>query len=130
MYAAEHRLLGRLLLLAELDPDAATQLARSQADRVRAMEDLALRLSVQGRLRMDLATERAADVLCLLTSFAAFEELHSGRRLDADACARTLVATARATLLADGHRHIEPVGPAEDRGHDDPRHGSRGAASA
>ncbi len=101
MYAADHRVFGRLLVLAAIDPDAAGPLARSQADRTGAMVELATRLAAQHRLRAGMEVGRAADLLCLLTTFATFDELHSARGLGADACAEILVAITRATVLAD-----------------------------
>jgi AcrR family transcriptional regulator len=100
MYAADHRVFARLLTLAQLDPAAARPIARSQADRAAGMADLAGRLDRQGRLRPGVATDGAADVLWLLTGFPAFDELHAGRGLDADAAAGVLLGIARATLLA------------------------------
>jgi AcrR family transcriptional regulator len=99
MYAAEHRAFRRLLVLAEVDPDAAEPLARSQRDRAAAMSDLARRLAEQRALSTGLTVERAADVLSLLTNFWTFDELHAGRRLDAEACANVLVGIARTSVL-------------------------------
>jgi hypothetical protein len=99
MYAADHRVFGRLLMLREVDPDAVAPLAPSLDDRALGMSSLAERLAAQGALRAGITTERAADVLWLLTSFWTFDELFSGRGLDADACAAILVEMARSTLL-------------------------------
>ncbi len=99
MYAVDHRVFARLLILAQVDPDAAGPLARWQADRAAGMADLARRLADQARLRSDVSVERAADVLWLLTGFWAFDELFSGRGLDANACAETVIDIARSTLL-------------------------------
>ena len=100
MYAADHVVFARLLVLARIDPDAAAPIARSQADRAAGMADLARRLEAQGRLRADMTPERATDVLWLLTGFWTFEELFTGRGLDADACTDVLLEIARATILA------------------------------
>ncbi len=86
-------------MLREVDPEAVAPLARSLDDRAIGMASLATRLSDQGRLRAGVTTERAADVLWVLTSFWTFDELFSGRGLDADACAAILVEMARSTLL-------------------------------
>jgi len=102
MYAAEHRLFARLLVLAAVDPDAAGPLARSQADRAAGMAELARRLADQGRLREGLTVQRAADVLWVLTSFWTFDELYTGRGLGADGCAEVLVDMARSTVLGGG----------------------------
>ena len=62
MYAADHRVFTRLLMLREVDPEAAEPLARSQGDRAFGMADLSRRLADQGRLRAQVTQERAADV--------------------------------------------------------------------
>ena len=100
MYGAQHRLFRRLLALGEVDPEAAAPIARSATDRAQGMVNLATRLAAQGRLRAGESVERAADTLALVTSFAAFDELYSGRRLDADAAADLLIDVARRSVLA------------------------------
>ena len=112
MYAADHRVFARLLMLREVDPEAVAPLARSLDDRAIGMASLAERLAAAGRLRPGLTAERAADVLWVLTSFWTFDELFSGRGLDADGCARILVEMARSTLLvAKPHGLVASVGP-------------------
>ena len=65
------------------------------------LDDVAARLADQRRLRAQVTPERAADVLWVLTGFWTFDELFSGRGLDADGCADILIDMARSTLLAD-----------------------------
>ena len=101
MYAADHRIFARFLMLRDIDPEAAAPIARSQGDRASGMADLARRLADQGRLRREVTVERAANVLWILTSFWTFDELHSGRGLDPASCGDILVEVARSTLLAD-----------------------------
>lgn len=100
MYGADHRLMARLLVLAEVDPEAAGPIARFEKERAAGMADLADRLANQGRLRPGVDVEHAAHVLSLLTSFHAFDELHARRGLEPDACATVLVAIARAAVIA------------------------------
>jgi AcrR family transcriptional regulator len=109
MYAAEHRVFARLLVLARIDPDAAAPIARSQADRAAGMSDLARRLEAQGGLRAGIIPERAADVLWLLTGFWTFDELFVGRGLAAEACTDVLLEIARATVLAGRSRPEQPT---------------------
>jgi AcrR family transcriptional regulator len=104
MYGADHRVFTRLLMLREVDPEAAEPLARSQGDRAIGMATLAGRLADQGALRAGLSVERAADVLWVLTSFWTFDELYSGRGLDADACAEVLLEMAWSVLLGERDR--------------------------
>lgn len=99
MYGAGHRVFARLLMLGEIDPEAAEPLARTEADRAMGMASLAGRLAAQGALRDGLDVDRAADVLWVLTGFWTFDGLYSGRSLDADACADVLLGIARSTLL-------------------------------
>jgi AcrR family transcriptional regulator len=103
MYAADRRLFARLLSLAGVDPEAAAPLARSLADRGMGLASLADRLANQGRLAPGVSVERATDVLWMLTGFWTFDDLFTGRGLDADACAAILVGIAQTTLLvSDG----------------------------
>jgi AcrR family transcriptional regulator len=102
MYAADHRVFARLLMLRAVDPDAVAPLARSLDDRAIGMASLAERLAAAHRLRLDLPEKQATDVLWVLTSFWTFDELFTGRGLDADGCARILIEMARSTLLVEG----------------------------
>lgn len=99
MFGAEHRLFRRLILLSEVDPDAAAPLARSNADRATGMQSLAGRLAGQRRLRAGLSTTEAARVLGLLTSFAAFDEL-TAQGLGPDDVAELLIGVARTAVLS------------------------------
>ena len=104
MYAADQRVFARLLMLRAVDPEAVEPLARSLDDRAMGMASLAERLAAQGRLRPGMTAKQAADVLWVLTSFWTFDELFSGRGLDAEACATILVEMARSSLLVPGER--------------------------
>jgi AcrR family transcriptional regulator len=99
MYAEEHQVLRRLLLLAELDPDGAAPYARQQRGRSAGMRDLARRLDEQGKLRAGTSVEEAAAVLWVMTGFDTFDQLYSGWGLDATSCSSRIVAMARAALL-------------------------------
>jgi AcrR family transcriptional regulator len=99
MYAREHRLFRRLGLLGEVDPEAAVPMARTRADHAFGMASLAQRLHAAGQLRPDLEPARAADILALITSFAAFDELVSRRGLTADAATDALLDLARQSVL-------------------------------
>jgi AcrR family transcriptional regulator len=99
MYAEEHQVLRRLLLLAELDPDSAAPYARQQRGRSAGMRALARRLHEQGKLRAGTSIEEAAAVLWVMTGFDTFDQLYSGWGLDATSCGSRIVAMARAALL-------------------------------
>jgi AcrR family transcriptional regulator len=99
MYSAEHAVLRRMLLLAQLDPDVARQYQVRQQRRAAAMRDLAQRLRSQRRLRAQVSIETAAAVLWVLTSFETFDQLFSGWGLDATKCGARMVMIARSSLL-------------------------------
>lgn len=101
MYAADRDAFARLLVLGQVDSGAAEPLARSDRDRRFGMDDLVRRLGEAGRLLPGLDPARAAAALSVLTAFWAYDELASGRGLDADGCTAVLVSTARATVLGE-----------------------------
>ena len=98
VYAAEHAILRRMLLLAQLDPDAATLHGTRQRTRAASMRELARRLHRQRVLRPRLSVEVAASILFVLSSFEAFDQLYSGWGLNANACGSRLVAMSHASL--------------------------------
>jgi len=99
MYATEHAVLRRMLLLARLDPDAARDYEARQQRRAAGMRDLAARLRDQQRLRARVSVDEASAVLWVLTSFETFDQLFSGWGLDARTCGARIVAMARSSLL-------------------------------
>ena len=100
MFATEYRLFKRLLLLGEVDPEAAAPIERSDADRASGLASLADRLNAAGQLRDGVTTTSAADTLWLMTSFAAFDELYGRRGLDAAATSDALLDLVRRAVLA------------------------------
>jgi len=99
MYAAEHVVLRKMLLLARLDPDAAEDYQQRQQRRAAGMRDLARRLHSQHRLRAKVSAEAAASILWVLTSFETFDQLFSGWGLDATSCGLRMIMIARSSLL-------------------------------
>lgn len=91
MYAAERDVIRALVSMAQLDPGAFSgAIERLERRRAHGMTDLARRLAEQNQLRRDLDPKAAADTLWLLTSFDAFDLLHTGRRLSTPRVAATL----------------------------------------
>lgn len=91
MYAAERDVIRALVSMAQLDPGAFSgAIKRLEERRARGMTELARRLADQDQLRSDLDAKAAADALWLLTSFDAFDLLHTGRRLSTSRVADTL----------------------------------------
>jgi AcrR family transcriptional regulator len=99
MYAADREAFARLQVLASIDPEAAVPVERSDGDRRAGMDDLGRRIEAAGRLRDGVTPERAAQVLSVLSTFHAWDELATQRGLDPDAAAEVLLGTVRATLM-------------------------------
>ena len=99
MYATDHAVLRRMLLLARLDSDAAPDYEARQNRRAAGMRDLAKRLRDQQLLRAGVSVDEASAVLWVLTSFETFDQLFSGWSLDAATCGARIVAMARSSLL-------------------------------
>ena len=99
-FAAHRDVFRALVSMAELDPDAVGgAMQRSEQRRAKGMQRLAGRLARQGLLPEGLTAKQAADRLWVLTSFDAFDLLHAGRGLSADAVARVLVDMAERSVL-------------------------------
>ena len=102
MYAAERDVIRALVSIVRIDTEAFSgAIARLEERRARAMIDLASRLADQDQLRSSLEPEDAANALWLLTSFDAFDLLHSGRRLTTQRVADTLTAMAEHAVCRD-----------------------------
>lgn len=99
MYAGDREIFRALQSLTQLDPDAAGAMDRTEEERAGGMAGLAMRLKKKGYLREGVSAKRAADLLWVLTSFEAFDLLHTGRGLDADAIVDIQIETAERTLL-------------------------------
>jgi AcrR family transcriptional regulator len=99
MYATDHSVLRRMLLLARLDSEVAGDYQVRQQRRAEAVRGLARRLRRQRHLRTDVSIEAAASVLWVLTSFEAFDQLFSGWGLDAAACGERMAMMAHTALL-------------------------------
>ena len=99
MYAAERDVIRALVSLAQLDAGAFSgAIGRLEERRARGMTDLARRLADAGQLRPGVDAKTAADALWLLTSFDAFDLLHTGRRLATGQVADTLTAMAEGAV--------------------------------
>ena len=102
MYAAERDVIRSLVSVVRLDTDALSgAIGRLEERRAWAMAHLANRLADQDQLRPDLDPVDAADVLWLLTSFDAFDLLHTNRQLATERVADTLTATAEHAICRD-----------------------------
>jgi AcrR family transcriptional regulator len=105
MYAAERDILRALTSMTQLDADAlGGAIQRLEARRATGMARLVGRLSGQGLLRPGLDEAGAVDVLMLMTSFDAFDLLHTGRGLPVERVADTLVAVAERAICRLGNQ--------------------------
>jgi AcrR family transcriptional regulator len=103
MYAADPEVFRALHALSRLDA-AAFGAADPLLDRHRTvgMATVAGRLAEQGALRDGVDAAEAADLLWVLTGFEAFDQLFTGRGLDAAAVSERLVAMAERAVLRAG----------------------------
>jgi AcrR family transcriptional regulator len=99
MFAKERDVMRVLVSMSQIDePDLGAAVRRVEQDRAGGMAYLAERLAEQGILRPDVTKEQAANLLWLLTSFDAFDQLYTGRGLPADEVAGLLIAAAERSL--------------------------------
>lgn len=100
MLAIDRDVRRALVSMSALDPDAVGgAIERSEHNRTGGMRHLAQRLHEQGLLRDDVTVEDAAHLLWVLTSFDAFDLLHTGRGLPVGEAGRVLVTAAERSLL-------------------------------
>jgi AcrR family transcriptional regulator len=91
--------LGRALFtLAAIDPDAVDAVKALEDGRVPGMIDLATRLQAQGYLRAGVTIPEAADLLTVVTSFQAFDQLFGIRGLPTETVADRLIALAERAI--------------------------------
>jgi AcrR family transcriptional regulator len=95
VFAADRDVFRALTSMAALDADAVGgAMTRLDETRSRGMAHLAGRLAEQDKLRPELSTADAANVLFVMTSFDAFDLLFTGRGLPAAEVARLLADAA------------------------------------
>lgn len=100
-WAKNARLAGALSTLASIDRDVARAVDRREAIRAGSLSAVVDRLAAGGRLRRGVGRRRAAEILALATSFAAFEELRQRRGLPLSEIRRVLRAIVESALLAE-----------------------------
>lgn len=100
MLAADRDLQRALRSMAQLDQDAVGgSVQRWEDERAAAMARIAHRLHEQGRLRPEVSTEEANDLLWVITSFESFDLLYSGRGLPLDTVVERLTDAAERALM-------------------------------
>jgi AcrR family transcriptional regulator len=102
IWAADTALVRNLLALARAQPAAVPVIERLELGRVAALERLADRLYQAGRLRDGLARSGAVDLLLVITAFAAWDELRTGRNRSPAAATAVITGLAvRAVVTGD-----------------------------
>ena len=108
-WAAEHPLIRTLTGLAAVDGDIERVVADVQQHRLPLLTGLVERLGDAGYLSPALPSGRALDILWMLSSFEAFDQLFAGRQLPLDDVADILADVAIRALVArndaGGARH-------------------------
>jgi AcrR family transcriptional regulator len=98
MYAALPELARALFTLAAIDPDAVAAVRAIDDGRRPGQAEIARRLAEQGYLRDGVTVAEATDILTVITSFQAFDELFGAGGLPADVVADRLVAMAERSV--------------------------------
>jgi AcrR family transcriptional regulator len=100
MYAAERDIARAVYSMWTLDPDAVRGAFEViERGRAEGQRSLAERLSKQGHLRPKMTIDEAADLLWVITSFDAFDQLYTGRGLSAEKVAQRLITMAENSLF-------------------------------
>ncbi len=101
VYATRADLARALFTLAGVDADAVAAVAALEDGRRPGMLHLAKRLKAQGQLRDGISVKEAADLLSVVTSFPAFDELYHFRGLPERVVADRLVALGERAVCRD-----------------------------
>jgi hypothetical protein len=102
MYARLPNLARALFTLSAIDPDAVAAISAIEDGRRPGQASIARRLAEQGYLREGVSVEEATDILTVITSFQAFDELFGGSGLPADVVADRLIAMAERSICRPG----------------------------
>jgi AcrR family transcriptional regulator len=98
VYATMPHLARALFTLGAIDPDAVAAIRAIEDGRRPGQAALARRLADEGYLRAGVSIDEATDILTVITSFQAFDELFTGSGLPADVVADRLVAMAERSI--------------------------------
>ena len=97
MLAADIEIYRVLHAMGRLDPGSGA-VAKQEKERRGGMRYLAKKLKEDGALRDDVTEAQAADLLWMLTSFEAFDRLHTDRGMSVDRAADVIATTAERAL--------------------------------
>lgn len=99
MYAADRDIYRALYSMAQLDPDSVGGgVQKMENERRGGMAHVVNRLAEDGALKDGMGVDRAADMLWMICSFDAFDQLYTGRRLSAEDTIQILIETAEAAV--------------------------------
>ena len=98
MYAKMPELARAMFTMAAVDPDAVAAVRAIEDGRRPGQAEIARRLAEQGYLRDGVSVDEATDILTVITSFQAFDELFSGSGLPAEVVADRLVAMTERSI--------------------------------
>ena len=98
MYAKMPELARAMFTMGAVDPDAVAAIRAIEDGRRPGQAEIARRLAEQGYLRDGVDIDEATDILTVITSFQAFDELFSGSGLPAEVVADRLVAMAERSI--------------------------------
>ena len=99
MYALDRDIYRVLYSMAQLDPaSVGGAVQKMEKERAGGMAHVANRLAEDGALRDGMSVRRATDVLWMLCSFDAFDQLFTGRGLGIDETVQILVETAECAV--------------------------------
>ncbi|HET7831177.1 MAG TPA: helix-turn-helix domain-containing protein [Candidatus Limnocylindrales bacterium] len=101
MFAAFPELSRSLFTLAGLDEDAVAAVAQLERGRRPGMRALAVRLHEQGQLREGVSVREATELLTVVTSFPAFDELFRALGLPHEVVADRLIAMGERAVCRD-----------------------------
>ena len=100
-WAAEHPVVRRLTGLAAMDNEIKRVIAEVQGHRLPLLTELVQRLDAAGRLSPSVSASRALDILWMLSSFEAFDQLFADRQLPVEEIADVLADVAVRAILRD-----------------------------
>jgi hypothetical protein len=102
MYATMPDLARALFTLGSIDPDAVAAVRAIEDGRRPGQAEIARRLAEQGYLRDGVGVDEATDILTVISSFQAFDELLTGGGLPPETVADRLVAMAERSVCRAG----------------------------
>ena len=99
MYAADRDIYRVLYSMAQFDPESVGgAVTKMEKERAGGMAHVANRLAQDGALRNGMSVDRAADVLWMICSFDAFDQLFTTRHLGLSTTVAILIDTAESTV--------------------------------